>query len=172
MRSTLLSWNANKISPFVKFLKSRIWRFSKLFFEKLYLSLLATILGPKTKTVSSLQDPDDDDDEELCTCIVSLMQKGRRAMRDEGLDTLTIGFAIYHLKDPEATAVPLDMEHIRYNRSVARSKVFVNLREVSRRFRLPPGTYVIIPSTFNPDEAGDFLLRVFTEKSNNAHAAQ
>ena len=29
------------------------------------------------------------------------MQKGRRAMRDEGLDTLTIGFAIYHLKDPE-----------------------------------------------------------------------
>ena len=119
-----------------------------------------------------MQDPDDDDEEELCTCIVSLMQKGRRAMRDEGLDTLTIGFAIYHLKDPENTAVPLDTDYIRYNRSCARSKVFVNLREVSRRFRLPPGTYVIIPSTFNPDEAGDFLLRVFTEKSNNAQAAQ
>ena len=27
--------------------------------------------------------------------------KGRRAMRDDGMDTLTIGFAIYHLKDPE-----------------------------------------------------------------------
>ena len=47
------------------------------------------------------QDPDDDDEDELCTCIVSLMQKGRRAMRDDGMDTLTIGFAIYHLKDPE-----------------------------------------------------------------------
>ena len=36
-------------------------------------------------------DPDDDDDDNLCTVIVSLMQKGRRALRDEGLDTLTIG---------------------------------------------------------------------------------
>ena len=36
-------------------------------------------------------DPDEDDDEELCTVIVSLMQKGRRALRDEGLDVLTVG---------------------------------------------------------------------------------
>ena len=71
----------------------------------------------------------------LGTCIVSLMQKGRRALRDEGLDTLTIGFAIYHLKDPENTPKPLDTEFIKYNRSCARSKVFINLREVSRRFR-------------------------------------
>ena len=69
------------------------------------------------------------------TCIISLMQKGRRALRDEGLDTLTIGFAIYHLKDPENTPKPLDTEFIKYNRSCARSKVFINLREVSRRFR-------------------------------------
>lgn len=119
-----------------------------------------------------MQDPDDDDEEELCTCIVSLMQKARRAMRDEGLDTLTIGFAIYHLKDPASTPRPLDTDFIRYNPSVARSKVFVNLREVSRRFRLPPGTYVIIPSTFNPNEAGDFLLRIFTEKANTAEAVE
>ena len=116
------------------------------------------------------QDPDDDDEDELCTCIVSVMQKGRRQMRDEGQDTLTIGFALYQLKDPGA--VPLDTDFFKYNRSCARSKVFVNLREVSRRFRLPPGAYVIIPSTFNPDEAGDFLLRIFTEKSNHAEAAQ
>jgi len=118
--------------------------------------------------VISLEDPDDDDEEEMCTCIVSLMQKGRRAMRDEGLDTLTIGFAIYYLSDPDSVPKPLDTDYMRYNRSCARSKVFVNLREVSQRFRLPPGTYVIIPSTFNPDEDGDFLLRIFTEKSNHA----
>ena len=77
------------------------------------------------------QDPDDDDEEEMCTCIVSLMQKGRRAMRDEGLDTLTIGFSIYHLADPDSAPKPLDTDHMRYNRAIARSKVFVNLREVS-----------------------------------------
>ena len=38
-----------------------------------------------------VQDPDDDDEDNLCTVIISLMQKGRRALRDEGLDTLTIG---------------------------------------------------------------------------------
>lgn len=39
----------------------------------------------------TLVDVDEDDDEDLCTVIISLMQKGRRALRDEGLDTLTIG---------------------------------------------------------------------------------
>jgi len=115
----------------------------------------------------NVTDPDDDDDDNLCTVIISLMQKGRRAMRDEGLDTLTIGFALYYLRDPEGAPRPLDTDFFRYNRSVGRSKAFINLREVSCRFRLPPGCYVIVPSTFSPDEEGDYILRVFTEKESN-----
>jgi len=113
----------------------------------------------------SLDDPDEGDDEEKCTVIINLMQRGRRAMRDEGLDLLTIGFCVYNLKgEPQGR---LDSEFFRYNASCARSKAFINLREVCARFKLPPGNYVIVPSTFKPDQEGDFLLRVFSEKANH-----
>lgn len=58
------------------------------------------------------------------------------------------------------------MKFFKYNASVARSPSFINLREVSCRFKLPPGTYCVVPSTFDPNEEGEFLLRVFTEHEN------
>lgn len=59
------------------------------------------------------------------------------------------------------------MKFFKYNASVARSPSFINLREVSCRFKLPPGVYAIIPSTFEPNEEGEFILRIFSEKKNN-----
>lgn len=45
-----------------------------------------------------------------------------------------------------------------------RSGKYVYYREVTKRFELPPGIYVIITSTYNAGEEALFMLRVFTEK--------
>lgn len=114
----------------------------------------------------TLTEVDDDDQDNKCTVIVAVMQKNRRSQRKLGLECLTIGFAIYHLRDPDSLPRPLDMNFFKYNASVARSPSFINMREVSCRFKLPPGTYCIVPSTFEPHDEGEFILRVFSEKAN------
>ncbi|XP_049926341.1 calpain-2 catalytic subunit-like isoform X1 [Epinephelus moara] len=119
--------------------------------------------------VIKLEDVDDDPDdgEEGCTFIVGLMQKNKRRMRKMGEDLETIGFAIYEL--PEECAgqrqVHLKRNFFLRNSSKARSETFINLREVCNHFCLPPGEYLIIPSTFEPNKNGDFYVRVFSEKS-------
>ena len=76
------------------------------------------------------------------------------------------GFVIYLLENYDTISEPLETEFFKYNLSTGRSKAFLNTREVTKRFNLPPGTYVIIPSTFEPGRQGSFLLRTFTEKQN------
>ena len=75
-----------------------------------------------------------------------------------------LGFVAYQLKNPNDTKLPLNKEFFKYNRCCARSATFINAREISERFYLVPGTYVIIPSTFEQYEEGDFILRIFAEK--------
>lgn len=131
--------------------------------------------------VVTLLDPDEDDDQDKCTIIVALMQKNRRSAKKYmmGSSELTIGFAIYALKDgyyqggdPVGTSDPqfaansqqlLTTDFFKYNTSIARSPTYINLREVTSRFELPPGTYAIIPSTYDKGEEGEFILRVWTE---------
>lgn len=57
----------------------------------------------------------------------------------------------------------LQKDFFLYTASKAKCQSYINLREVTERFLLPPGEYVIIPTTFNPHEEGEFILRVFSE---------
>ena len=37
--------------------------------------------------------------------------------------------------------------------------------EVTKRFKLRPGSYAVIPTTSYSDKEGEFLLRIFSEKN-------
>uniref|UniRef100_A0A672FZB9 Calpain 9 n=1 Tax=Salarias fasciatus TaxID=181472 RepID=A0A672FZB9_SALFA len=110
-----------------------------------------------------LKDADDEDD--VCSVVVAVMQKDRRKLRIEGKDLQTIGFAMYKAPDGDDY---LSKDFFRYNGSIARSKTYINLREVSERFTLPPGDYVLVPTTFQPHKEADFIVRVFSEKKATA----
>ncbi|ERE80254.1 calpain-9 isoform 1 [Cricetulus griseus] len=106
-----------------------------------------------------------DEGQDGCTFLAALMQKDRRKLKRFGANMLTIGYAIYQCPDKDQDKDGhLSRDFFRYNASLARSKTFINLREVSGRFQLPPGDYVLIPSTFEPHQEADFCLRIFSEK--------
>lgn len=94
-----------------------------------------------------------------CSIIIALLQKNRRRC---GLKHLSIGFLVYDIQGIKKSEL---MERTFYEThvSIARSHSYVNMRGNSRRFKFPPGKYVIIPSTFDPGEEGEFLIRVISE---------
>ncbi|XP_027725743.1 calpain-3 isoform X2 [Vombatus ursinus] len=113
------------------------------------------------------EDDDPEDSEVVCSFLVALMQKNRRKDRKLGANLFTIGFAIYEVpKEMHGNKQHLQKDFFLYNASKARSKTYINMREVSERFRLPPSEYVIVPSTYDPHQEGEFILRVFSEKRN------
>ncbi|XP_048841407.1 calpain-3-like isoform X7 [Brienomyrus brachyistius] len=113
------------------------------------------------------EDDDPDDNEVACTVVVALMQKNRRKERKIGANLFTIGFSIYEVpQEMHGNTQHMPKDFFLYNASKARCKSYINLREVTERFRLPPGEYIIVPSTYEPHQEGEFILRVFSEKNN------
>ncbi|XP_047429123.1 calpain-3b [Mugil cephalus] len=119
------------------------------------------------------QDDDPVDERMACTVVVALMQKGRRMQRHQGARFLTIGFSIYEVpKEMRGQNKHLQKDFFLYTASKAKCKTYINLREVTERFRLPPGEYVIIPTTFEHHQDGEFILRVFSEKQSTSEEAE
>uniref|UniRef100_A0A3B3TU00 Calpain-2 catalytic subunit-like n=1 Tax=Poecilia latipinna TaxID=48699 RepID=A0A3B3TU00_9TELE len=116
--------------------------------------------------VVRLEDVDDDplDGEDRCTFLVGLMQKDGRQKRRLNGELETIGFAIYKVSRSHLTPNVLLRQ-----RAVAMSSTFINTREVCDRFRLPPGEYAIIPSTFHPHKNAFKMLEEVSESDIDPH---
>uniref|UniRef100_A0A4W4ERN8 Calpain 2, (m/II) large subunit b n=1 Tax=Electrophorus electricus TaxID=8005 RepID=A0A4W4ERN8_ELEEL len=115
-------------------------------------------MNPQYKIKLEEEDDDPDDNEVGCSVVIGLIQKNRRKLRKSGEDMHTIGYAIYEVRFHGQKDVHLGKEYFLTHAQKARSETFINLREVSTRFKLPPGEYLIVPSTFEPHKNGDFSL--------------
>lgn len=94
-----------------------------------------------------------------CSVIVALMQKNRRRL---GLNHLAIGFVIYDISDSKSSTI-YNKSFFSSNIAVGRSNNYIDMRGNARRFKFPPGKYLIIPSTYEPKKEAEYFLRIVSE---------
>jgi calpain, invertebrate len=101
----------------------------------------------------------DNDTDGKCSILVALLQKNRRRYE---LKHLAIGFVIYDISHCKSSTI-FDKNFLESNISVGRSSSYMDMRGNARRFKFPPGKYLIIPSAFYPNESAEYLLRIVAE---------
>jgi hypothetical protein len=119
-----------------------------------------------------------DKNDKKCTIIVSLLQKYTRQKRFQTNGQPAedfIQFRLFHIRNAqdadEAAQTGKKLMPDQLER-VDNSGDYVNRRDVVKRFRLPLGDYLIIPSIYEAHKEGKFLLRIFSEQKirrNNMH---
>ena len=126
----------------------------------LYLETFAT--NPQYKF--TIKDTDLDDDK-MAMVLIGLMQKGARTKIGKDMDAYqATGLYIYSIK--ESTKLPLDTDFFRAKR-ISLPRLFYYSVEF-KRLTLEPGTYVVIPCTFEPNKEAEFYLRIFTENGGRS----
>ncbi|KAL7037811.1 hypothetical protein ACKWTF_009370 [Chironomus riparius] len=113
--------------------------------------------------VMTLKNADETDPKGRCNVLIALMQKNGRS-KEKGSHYVPMGFSVYRIQEQHLDQVPLKNEFFRYNGSIEQT-TFVNSRGITARYKLEPGHYLIVPSTFYQNVEAEFLLRVCTEKN-------
>uniref|UniRef100_A0A8C5PFA4 Calpain 14 n=1 Tax=Leptobrachium leishanense TaxID=445787 RepID=A0A8C5PFA4_9ANUR len=99
-----------------------------------------------------------------CDVLVSLLQKQNSKHRNQS-PPLFIGMSIFPVPlEFQGTRSRLPQAFFLNHRPVNNKCIFINEREVTQDFHLLPGSYVLVPSTAEPDEESEFILRVFSRK--------
>lgn len=89
-----------------------------------------------------------------------LINLDQLSLRFLGKENLTMGFFIMRVEDNRKYRL-----HKPKPRTV--SSTYINTRSVFLRNKLPNGRYVLVPSTFDPNIQGQFLLRIYSDNSSN-----
>ncbi|XP_074550087.1 calpain-1 catalytic subunit-like [Halichoeres trimaculatus] len=101
--------------------------------------------------------------------LVSLMQKPDKRNR-RLVENLHIGFSIFKVtEENEAHEGKFPASFFSRNRAVAGSKKYMNAREVMELVALEPGEYLIVPSTFSPNETASFILTIISKAETHVH---
>ena len=105
----------------------------------------------------------------MCTVVVSLLQKYTRENRvnnDGDSCEEFIQYRLYRILDDDDADVARRTGKYLYANQLERCGTtgsYINSREVTKRFRVAPGNYLIIPSCYDANVNGEFLLRIYTE---------
>ncbi|CAL8291918.1 unnamed protein product [Gadus morhua 'NCC'] len=109
------------------------------------------------------------DSEQGNNILVSLMQKpenGTRRLKND----LYIGFSIFKVPEQYRSLTGrFPATFFTSNLVVAQTKKHLNSREVMDMFKLAPAEYLIVPSSFKPDETASFILRILSKSETHAH---
>ncbi|XP_042244669.1 calpain-3-like [Thunnus maccoyii] len=101
--------------------------------------------------------------------LVSLMQKPDKRNRHL-VQNHHIGFSIYEVTGQYKTQKgKFPASFFNYTAHVARTKTHLNAREVTEFVSLKPGEYLIVPSTFNPNETASFILTIFSKTETHGY---
>lgn len=124
----------------------------------------------------------------ICACLQKYTRQKRQQLRVEQAEEY-INLRLYRVRETMSNAehsripqmaegykfYPKDLERqgdtgrVRRRRRRVTSRrdfhqgPYINKREVTGRFRVKPGHYILIPSTYEADREGQFLIRIFTE---------
>ncbi|KAL4623954.1 calpain-9-like [Arapaima gigas] len=96
--------------------------------------------------------------------LVTLLQKSDKKHRHL-TKNYHIGFFIYAVqKSKQKVPSSFFCNH----NPVKKTEILLDAREVSKFFQLKPGHYIVVPSTADPNEAGTFILRIFSKSDTLA----
>ncbi|XP_015204861.2 calpain-9-like isoform X1 [Lepisosteus oculatus] len=101
-----------------------------------------------------------------CNILVSLMQKPQERFRHLSPNA-SIGYVIFQVPPSyKEQRGKFPAAFFNSQSPIAKTKAFINSREVTECFQLKPGDYLIVPSTYKPDETANFILSIFSKTKN------